>query len=553
MTPKPDDKETNAVDFALEIDKIDITTTPVTIQVASGFDDNVSSVIAPVLDPEDDLHKPINVDINGIVDKLWDNRGESPIVPRADPDELAKVEKDLAPREGLPLNEVVDYTTDLMMKYCRHISHPGHFGYLAPQGLRTDPLGFAMTAAANQNVAMYSSSPIGVTLEHTVIQWLCEIIGYDLSTGPSGVLLSGGSSSNLTAVATALAHHYGPEYRSKGLGYYVQKTGKIPVILCSEAAHFCFQRACGMVGIGVDNCITIPSDENFCMRMDLLEEAIAKYEDQGIAMIAATAGTTLTGGIDDLPAVAKICEEKNIWFHVDAAYGGSALMSPELKPLLAGIERADSVTMDLHKWFYMSLDCSAIVYKNPFTVKSLFSDQSASLKSLALDKFADKGYLFFLLGPELSRRMRALPMYIAFKHFGMGKMGRNVLFNVQSAKYMSDLVKEDKELDLVYESKLSICLFRMILPEGYKHRDPKMSEDEVVDALNAHIRQTVEDEDQYYMSGASIKDRPVLRCCLVSYRHGPAEVVDLLSIIKRIGRAWIKENNMNATATKVEE
>merc|ERR1712151_257407 len=89
----------------------------------------------------------------------------------------------------------------------------------------------------------------------------------------------------------------------------------------------------------------------------------------------------------------------------------------------------------------------------------------------------------------------------------------------------------------------------MILPEGYRHKDPSMDEEKVVDALNAHIRQAVEDEDQYYMSGASIKDRPVLRCCLVSYRHGPAEVVDLLSIIKRIGRAWIKENNMNVTYT----
>jgi len=377
------------------------------------------------------------------------------------------------------------------------------------------------------------------------------LIGYDISTGPAGVLLSGGSSSNLTAIATALAHHFGPEYRGKGLGHYIQATGKIPVMLCSEAAHFCFQRACGMLGVGVDNCITIPCDENFSMRMDLLHEAIEKYQDRGILCIAATAGTTLTGGLDNLPAIAKICQERDIWFHVDAAYGGSTLMSPTLKPLLKGIEEADSVTMDLHKWFYMSLDCSAILYKNPYTVKSLFTDASSSLKSLSLDKFADNGLLFFLLGPELSRRMRALPLFIAMRHYGIDKLGSNVLYNVQCAKYMSDLVRQDPDMELVYASKLSVSIFRMILPSGYQHKLPEQEDGtswtstDIVDALNTHIRDTIEEEDQYFMSGANIQNRPVLRCCFVNYNTRTHHVEELLSMIKRIGMEWIQTHNVN--------
>lgn len=514
------------------------------------------SVKPPIFDPNNDLHKPINVDLNKIIDSLWATRVESPIVPRADTEALETIEKSTCPQMGEPIESVVDNTVSLLKNYSRHISHPGHFGYLAPQGLRTDPMGFAMTAAMNQNVAMYASSPLGATLETTVISWLCELAGYDTSKS-SGCLLSGGSTSNLTALATALAHYYGPEYRSKGFIQMHAESGekKLPVLICSESAHFCFQRAAGMLGLGVDNVVTIPNDENFSMRLDLLQEAVDKYSDEngrGIVCIAATAGTTLTGGLDDLVEVYRMCEEKNIWFHVDAAYGGSALLSPELRPLLKGIENADSITMDLHKWFYMSLDCSAILYKDPKTVKSLFEDTSNKvIKELSLDSFS-KSHLFFLLGPELSRRMRALPLFIAFRHYGMEKMGKNVLFNVQCAKYLGDRVNEDPELEVVVQSKLSICIFRMLLPieiqeklvntsiEEKKEQD-HADIDTVVDELNSHIRDTLESEDQFFLSGAKIHSRPLLRVCIVNYNSRPHHVDQLLLDIKRIGKEWLNQ------------
>jgi len=537
MTPKPVDPQTLTASD-LDFEKANISSVPSATTTST-------SIVAPVLDATDDLHAPIDVDINKIVDELWERRTQNPIVPRADKAQLQTVEKLPRPTDSLPLEEVVDHTQSILKDYSRHIQHPGHFGFLAPTGVRTDPMAFAMTAAANQNCAMYMGSPVGTTLETTVTNWLCELAGYDMSTGPKGKLLSGGSTSNLTAIATAMCHHFGPEYRSKGIAHFTAKNGKVPVLICSEAAHFCFQRAAGMLGLGVDNVITIPSDENYSMRMDLLKEAVEKYhESHGIVSIAATAGTTLTGGIDNLPEIAEICKEKNIWFHVDAAYGGSALMSAELRPLLKGIEHADSITMDLHKWFYMSLDCSAILYKNPNTVRSLFTDTSASLKSLAIDSFATS-HMFFLLGPELSRRMRALPLYMAFRHFGMDKMGRNILFNVKTAKYLADRIKEEPTLELVYASKLSVALFRRKLPSTFNYvqsdKTPEMAEDD----LNNYIRDKVEEEDSFFMSGANIANRPCLRCMIVNYNTRPSHMDQLLTDIKRIGDEWIKLNDTN--------
>jgi len=504
----------------------------------------------PVFDPQNNLHEPIDVNINSIVEQLWDNRTRSPIIPRADTRDLEKITESLSPKGSTALDTVVEDTVSILMKHSRHIAHPGHFGLLAPQGLRTDPMSFAMTAATNQNVAMHTSSPVGATMERTVVSWLCDLVGYDKETGPSGKLLSGGSISNLTAMATAMTHHFGPDYRNKGIAHYVTEGGKMPVFICSVAAHFCFQRAAGMLGLGVENLITIPADDNFSMRLDLLEEAVEKYADRGIIGIGATAGTTLTGGIDNLMKISEICESRNIWFHVDGAYGGSALMSPELAPLLKGIEKADSVTMDLHKWFYMSLDCSAILYKNPKTVRSLFTDTSASMKDLSLDTWSQSN-LFFLMGPELSRRNRALPLYIAFRHYGIDKLGKNVHFNVLCARYLSARVSQDSSLELVWESDLSISIFRMLLPSGYKHRQDTnedgtpITDETVVDDMNKYIRVTIENEDQFWMSGANIGGRPVLRCCLVNYNTRPHHLDELLGHIKRVGNNWIRSNNVN--------
>lgn len=304
-----------------------------------------------------------------------------------------------------------------------------------------------------------------------------------------------------------------------------------------------------MLGIGVDNVIPIEGDDQFNMRIDLLKEALD--QNPCVVCVVANAGSTTTGAIDPIDEIADLCAERNIWFHVDAAYGGSALMSPELKPLFKGIERADSVTMDLHKWFFMSYDCSAIVYKDPYVVKTLFDEQSDVVKQLSLDTFS-KSHLFFHLGPELSRRARALPVYIAFQHYGMERLGRNVLYHVKCAKYLAECVEYDPNFELVSVPLLSICTFRMV-PQGLimnseesygeeKKNEEYLDETKLIDDLNQSIVDRIEKEGEFFISPTRVKGRPVLRLCIVNLYSRAKDIDDLLVTINRFGKEWIEEN-----------
>jgi len=490
-------------------------------------------VVAPVLDDDDDLTKDINIDINSVVKSLWIDRSSYPIVPKCEAKDVVEAfgkNIDL-PKEGESIDAVIDNTMGLISKYARRIQNPGHFGFIAASGVPTDPLSFAMTAAVNQNVPAYTGSPIMSTMERTVISWLCELVGFDKTS--DGCLLSGGSTSNLTAVATSLAHRFGPEYREKGL-LNMLKPGEKPVVICSAATHFCVQRAAGMLGIGVDNVIPIEGDDNFSMRLDVLKEAIEA--NPCVVCVVANAGSTTTGAIDPIDEIADLCASRNIWLHVDGAYGGSALMSPELAPLFKGIEKADSVTMDLHKWFFMSYDCSAIVFKNPKYVNWLFNEQSNVVKELSIDTFAST-LLFFNLGPELSRRARCLPIYIAFRHYGIERMGKNVLYQVNCAKYLAALADEDADFEVVTRPKLSVVTFRM---SPYILRENQNTEK--IDELNAFIRDKLEEEGNYFLSGTKVKGRTVLRVCIVDHNARAKNIKSLFEEIKKIGNDWMMEN-----------
>merc|ERR1719384_414324 len=191
--------------------------------------------------------------------------------------------------------------------------------------------------------------------------------------------------------------------------------------------------------------------------------------------------------------------------------------------------------MDLHKWFFMSYDCSAILYKDPTTVQTLFEEKSKVVKELSIDSFASE-QIFFNLGPELSRRARALPVYIAFKHYGIEKLGRNVLYQVEGAKYLSELVDQDPDFDLVTAPLLSILTFRMV-PSGLRGKD-----DDQVDELNKYIRSELEKEGKFFMSPTNVRGRPVLRVCWVNHNARVENLEDLYQNIKKLGKEWMKLN-----------
>jgi aromatic-L-amino-acid decarboxylase len=473
----------------------------------------------PALAAADDLSAAADIDLNAVLPTLIERRTQSPIVRPSRAADVAALIDQGYPTGGDSLEHLVAQISHASERYPRRNTHPGFFGWVAPSGLPSDPLAHAMATVLNENVLGYWASPLGVTIEKTVIRWLADLVDYPQQA--QGVFMSGGSMANMCGIASACAKRFGAEFRSKGLAAFSGKSR--PVVICSRAAHFSIRRAAILLGIGTDNIVSVDTDDRFRMRVDALETALAEHDN--IICVVASAGTTNTGAIDPLPQIAELCSAQALWLHVDAAYGAGGLMSPELKPRYRGIERADSVVMDMHKWFYQSLAGSLLLYREPAWARQLFTESSDYLR-MSEDESPER-FAFFSLSPELSRRFRALPFYISMRHYGLDRLGRNALHNVQCAEYLAERVRAEQDLELVAAPQLSILCFRM-RPTGL--------EDDAVDRLNSAIRDRIELEGEYLISPTLVNGRPVLRLCIINHATRAEHLDGLYDRILHIGR-----------------
>jgi aromatic-L-amino-acid decarboxylase len=479
----------------------------------------MSAASRPRLDPADDLTKTAAIDLNAALADLQSQRTMTPIIRPSRAVDVAALIDHSFPQGDDSLEQLVEQISRATKRYPRRNTHPGFFGWIAPSGLPSDPLAHAMVSLLNENVGGYWASPVGTTIEKTVIRWLADLVEFPEES--QGVFMSGGSMANMCGIASACAKRFGPLFRSQGLAAFSLESR--PVILCSRAAHFSIRRAAVILGIGTDNIVPIDTDDQFRMRVDALATALGEHDN--IICVVASAGTTNTGAIDPLPQIADLCGAQGVWLHVDAAYGAGGLMSTQLKPRFSGIERADSVVMDMHKWFFQSLAGSLLLYREPGWARQLFSESSDYLRMNEDD--SPEQFSFFSISPELSRRFRALPFYISMRHYGLDRLGRNALHNVQCAEYLARRVRNEQDLELITAPQLSILCFRF-RPEGL--------DDDSVDRLNTAIRDRVQLEGNYLISPTLVNDRPALRVCIINHATRVEHVEGLLKSILHIGR-----------------
>lgn len=428
------------------------------------------------------------------------------------------------PQTGISLQAAVDELMASAGTYYRKNAHPGMFSYVASPGLPTDPVGHALTAALNQNLTGYMGAPGATTVERTLIRWLCSLAG--LPDGCDGLVVGGGSIANLSAIATAVHHKLGPVAREHGI-----QSGPRPVILAAESAHFSVQRAAVLLGLGRAGVELVSSDAGHRMDAKALArklDEIAGDAGRQTCCVVATAGTTAMGVIDPLAEIAELCRKHDAWLHVDAAYGGAALLSETLRRRLCGIERADSITVDLHKWCYLAFDASVLLYRDPERARELYAFEADYARYGCCE--TPETHKFFDLSPEVSRRNRALPAYLAWRHYGLDVLGRNVLHNAECARYLATLINDSPDLQIVGEPEpeLSICCFRYLPPALQGH-------DDRVDSLNARIVETLALGGNFLLSPTLVDARPVLRVCICSHTTRSHHMDELISEIRRIG------------------
>jgi aromatic-L-amino-acid decarboxylase len=404
------------------------------------------------------------------------------------------------PNNPQSLEAIQKILEEKLIPYSTHVNHPGYMGLITPSPNPAGILSDLLASALNQNLGGYTIAPSATAMELRVIRWLNDLIGYDEKAG--GNLTSGGMMANFIGLKLAR------DYTTKDVAQHDGLHGKWAVYV-SEERHVSVDKSIDAIGLGRKNLRSIPTDENFCVRIDMLEEAIKKDKAQGIKplCIIGLAGTTNLGAVDDLEALHKIAIREECWFHADAAYGGGVLLSEEHKKLLKGLHFADSVIIDPHKWFYAPLDCGAVLVKDHERLTQSFGIRHAYLtdKSATTANKDDRKngrYQFFVHGFEQSKRFRSLKVWTSFQHYGKDQIGKWVANNIAQAKHLHNLASNSKNFESATEPKMSaICI---------RYKGNEMTNEEL-SKLHYEVAARIEKEGKFWFATTELKGKTYFR------------------------------------------
>jgi glutamate/tyrosine decarboxylase-like PLP-dependent enzyme len=378
------------------------------------------------------------------------------------------------------------------------------FGYVLGSGEPVAALGDLLASVLNQNVTAWRSGPAAVTLERTVVGWLAQAIGCD---GFTGSLCGGGSAANLMGLAMAREARAPANARGAQPG----------VVYVSEEVHMSMGKAVALLGLGRDSVRTIPTDDGFRMVTAKLEAAIAEDYAAGRKPIAvvASAGTVNTGAIDPLAEIGEVAGRFGLWFHVDGAYGAlAALAAPQR---FAGMARADSISLDAHKWLYQPLDCGCLLYRDAAAARAAFSHSGEYARSLSDDPV--EGFSFFEESLELSRRFRALKLWLSLRYHGLAAFRQAIARDLRHAQALAEKIRGERQLELLAPVGLSVACFRFVGKKG-----AAAAPEEELDRWNAAILKRILERGRVYLSNARLRGKFALRACIVNHRTTEADL-----------------------------
>ncbi len=357
------------------------------------------------------------------------------------------------PIEGQNPQEIYQEFLDHIAPYYKGAIHPRFFSWVEGNGTLLGAFADFLASSLNPNVAIGEHAAMYV--ENEVLNWSKEIMGYPNSA--SGILLSGGSMANITGLIVARNSHANLEVRKKGL----KNINAQMVFYCSSETHACMQKASEIMGLGSEGIRKVAVDKSRRIKIDELKKMIHEDKKNGLIpfAIVGNAGIVNTGAIDDLDAIADICAEEKLWFHIDGAYGAAAKITDECSKYLKAIERSDSIAFDFHKWFYVNYEVGCLLVKDAKKHRDAFIVIPNYLSSHERG-LASGPESFNNFGMELSRGFKALKIWMSFKEHGIEKYKKQISQNIAQASYLADLVKNEKDLELISHEVLSIVCYR---------------------------------------------------------------------------------------------
>jgi aromatic-L-amino-acid decarboxylase len=462
-----------------------------------------------------------------------------PVFPESEAlERLSEIRDASLPLEGEDLERIFE-DCRLIVAGSRHNGHPRFYGYVASPSTPVGAYADLLASALNQNVTSWRSSPAATEVEQLVVRWLGQLVGY--ADASHGLLTSGGSLANLTALLMAQRAHAPQDVARKGL----QALESPMTVYASRQMHLSIPKAADVLGIGREQVRIVETDEAFRMDVRALRERIEADLSAGNVKpfcIAASAGTVNTGAVDPLEEIAGVAEEYGLWFHVDGAYGALAALDSERRALFRGMERADSLSLDAHKWLYSPVDCGCLLFRDAARARAAVAPSEADyIKVHEVEE--REAFAFWDYGIELSRRFRALKVWMLLRYYGARRLGEAIAKDNATALYMAEAVGSSEDLELLAPVTLSICCFRYV-PEALRERlrgarsaEALETVEREIDDTNERIMHRIQRGGRAYLSNATLRGRFSLRACITNFRTTRADIDATLDAVRDAARA----------------
>src|SRR6184192_3101791 len=419
------------------------------------------------------------------------------------------------PAKGIDFDALLKVFRENIIPFSRQNAHPRMFGYVQSPGTPLAAFADLLASILNANLTVWRSAPAPVDLERLTIDWIRQILGFNARAG--GLFVSGGSMANLAAIAAAR--------QTKD-----DSSGRLR-IYASRETHFSVAKAAALLGIGRNNVCHVAVDERFKIRVDDLVAKITADLEEGYVpfCVVGNAGTVNTVAVDPLAEIREIADRFQLWMHVDGSYGAFAVLAESAKKLFAGIERAGSVALDPHKWLYLPVDVGCVIYRDPEIVHAAFAHEAEYTRIIGQE--ADEAFAFWDYGPELSRRFRALKVWMLLKGVGVDALSEAIENNLACARHLESMVRASDDFEMAAPVELSIFCFRH-MPAQLRNESPK-----TIDAFNERLLVALQRDGSSYLSNATLGGRFALRGCVLNYRTTLHDIEILLDDLRRVAKS----------------
>lgn len=468
---------------------------------------------------------------HGMVDRLADlltSFGERRVTPGEPPSRVRELlGQSPLPEQGKDPAELLAHAADLLIDHSLHNGHPRFMGYITSSAHPIGILGDFLASAVNANCGAWALSPMATEMESQAIRWIAELIGYPSDAG--GILVSGGAMANY-ACFLAARHAKAPwDIRKDGTGGAGSRRLRV---YCSADTHTWIQKASDMFGLGTDAVRWVGTDDEGRLSMAHLRAAIEADEASGDApfLVIGTAGSVGTGAVDPLGEIADLCGEKDLWFHVDGAYGALAARASGAPRDLAEVTRADSVAVDPHKWLYAPLEAGCVLVRDVQALRGAFSYRPSYFRFE--EAGGEEPISYYEYGPQNSRGSRAVKVWLGLKQVGRQGYLRMIGDDIALARRLYDQAQAHPELQGLTHN-LSITTYRYVP----KEIDPLDSANtEYLNALNEELLGRMQEEGEAFVSHAIVEGAYVLRACIVNFRTAADDVDAVAELSVRLGR-----------------